>query len=33
MRTTGSVAHSCPGAIPADSVTSGPITVPVPMWM
>ncbi len=33
MRTTGSVTHSWPGTIPADSVTCGPMTVPVPMWM
>ena len=33
MRTTESVRHCWPGTIPADSVTSGPIIVPSPMWM
>ena len=29
MRTTGSVRHSWPGTMPADSVTCGPIIVPL----
>ena len=33
MRTTGSVTQCCPGTIPADSVTCGPIIVAAPMWM
>ena len=33
MRTTGSVTHSWPGTMPADSDTLGPIMVPAPMRM
>jgi len=33
MRTTGSVTHCCPGTMPAESTTSGPITVPLPIRM
>lgn len=33
MVTTRSLKHRCPGTIPADSVTPGPITVWLPMWM
>ncbi len=31
--TTGSLMHSWPGTMPADSVQFGPIIVPSPMWM
>ena len=33
IATTGSVTHSCPGTMPADSETWGPIDVPLPMRM
>ena len=33
MRTTVSLTQRCPGTMPADSETSGPITVPLPIRM
>jgi hypothetical protein len=33
IRTTGSLRHFCPGTMPADSVTPGPIIVSSPISM